>query len=178
MAKKNFNTTVTKDKQTKSAKPTNGKETKTAKKDLMGFEKNELLSVLRKMLLAREIDEKAMRLLRQGKTFFHIAASGHEAIQIAAGLSLNPKKDWLFPYYRDLGTVLNAGMTTEEFFLGCYAKANDPASGGRQLPTHWLETQVPDPDGLPVLWFGVFGAPEVVSADALHVPWVSTLAAG
>ena len=141
MAKKNFNTTVTKEKQTKSAKPTNGKETKTAKKDLMGFEKNELLSVLRKMLLAREIDEKAMRLLRQGKTFFHIAASGHEAIQIAAGLSLNPKKDWLFPYYRDLGTVLNAGMTTEEFFLGCYAKANDPASGGRQLPTHWGMTR-------------------------------------
>ena len=141
MAKKNLHNTVKNEKQSKSTKPTNGKETKSIKKDLMGFGKDELLSVLRKMLLAREIDEKAMRLLRQGKTFFHIAASGHEAIQVAIGLSLNPKKDWLFPYYRDLGTVLNAGMTPEEFFLGCFAKASDPASGGRQLPTHWGMTR-------------------------------------
>jgi 2-oxoisovalerate dehydrogenase E1 component len=141
MAKKNLNTTVTKDKHSKSTEPTNGKETKRTKSELMGFGEDELLTILRKMLLAREIDDKALKLLKQGKTFFHIAASGHEAIQMAVGLSLNPKKDWLFPYYRDLGTVLNAGMTTEEFFLGCYAKANDPASGGRQLPTHWGMTR-------------------------------------
>jgi 2-oxoisovalerate dehydrogenase E1 component len=141
MAKKNLNTSLAKEKHSKSTEPTNGKETKKQKSELMGFGKDELLTILRKMVLAREIDDKALRLLKQGKTFFHIAASGHEAIQMAIGLSLNPKKDWLFPYYRDLGTVLNAGMTTEEFFLGCYAKANDPASGGRQLPTHWGMTR-------------------------------------
>ncbi len=142
MAKKNINTKVSKERETKSkVKPTNGRGIKKHSANLMGFSKEELISILKNMLLAREIDDKALKLLKQGKTFFHIAASGHEAIQFAVGLSLDPKKDWLFPYYRDLGTVLNAGMTTEEFFLGCYAKANDPASGGRQLPTHWGMTR-------------------------------------
>ena len=96
-----------------------------------------MLSDLRIMLLARQIDVKAMNLLRQGKTFFHIAGSGHEAIQVVIGTSLNPQKDWLFPYYRDLGLALSVGITPYEFFLQCFAKADDPSSGGRQLPCHW-----------------------------------------
>ena len=110
---------------------------KGALKDLLGFEKKELLDILKMMVRSRTIDNKAMRLLKQGKTFFHIAAEGHEAVQMAVGLHLDPKKDWLFPYYRDLGTVLMAGTTPEEVFLGTFAKASDPASGGRQLPVHW-----------------------------------------
>jgi 2-oxoisovalerate dehydrogenase E1 component len=98
---------------------------------------NEIIHDLRLMLLARAIDTKAMNLLRQGKTFFHIAVSGHEAIQVVVGTSLNPKKDWLFPYYRDLAVALSTGMTPYEFFLSCFAKADDPSSGGRQLPGHW-----------------------------------------
>ncbi len=50
--------------------------------------KEEALKALRLMLLGRTIDNKAMNLLRQGRTFFHIAGSGHEAIQVAAGLAL------------------------------------------------------------------------------------------
>jgi 2-oxoisovalerate dehydrogenase E1 component len=106
------------------------------------FFKEELLSTLKMMLLARTVDNKAMNLLRQGKTFFHISGAGHEAVQVAIGQSLNPKKDWLFPYYRDLGTVLTAGITPEEVFLGTFGKANDPASGGRQLPVHWGSTKI------------------------------------
>ena len=101
------------------------------------FSKDKLLEVLKLMLSARTVDNKAMNLLRQGKTFFHIAGAGHEAVQLAIGLSLDPKKDWLFPYYRDLATVLTAGLTPEEVFLGTFGKADDPASGGRQLPVHW-----------------------------------------
>lgn len=110
---------------------------KNSEKDLLGFEKKQLVDVLKMMVRSRTIDNKAMRLLKQGKTFFHIAAEGHEAVQMAVGLLLDPKKDWLFPYYRDLGTVLMAGTTPEEVFLGTFAKATDPASGGRQLPVHW-----------------------------------------
>ncbi len=122
-------------------KPTNGKNIsiKVGKKD---FTKEELLDVLKTMLRARNVDNKAMNLLRQGKTFFHIAAAGHEAAQLAIGLSLDPKKDWLFPYYRDLGTVLALGITPEEVFLGTFGKATDPASGGRQLPVHWGSTRI------------------------------------
>lgn len=101
------------------------------------LDKEFLMNVLRLMLLSRSIDNRAMNLLRQGKTFFHIAGAGHEAIQVALGLSLDPNEDWLFPYYRDMALILTAGVTPEEFFLQCFAKADDPASGGRQLPTHW-----------------------------------------
>jgi 2-oxoisovalerate dehydrogenase E1 component len=99
--------------------------------------KEELLKAYRFMFLARQIDTKAMNLLRQGKTFFHIAGAGHEAIQVAFGMQLDSSKDWLFPYYRDLALVLCAGVTPKDFFLQCFGKAADPASGGRQLPCHW-----------------------------------------
>jgi 2-oxoisovalerate dehydrogenase E1 component len=139
MAKKNMKQTIRAGKKsTSTVKPTNGK-------DLSGFDKKQLIEVLKMMVRARTIDNKAMRLLKQGKTFFHIAAEGHEAVQMAIGLHLDPKKDWLFPYYRDLGTVLMAGVTPEEVFLGTFAKATDPASGGRQLPVHWgmINAQLP-----------------------------------
>jgi len=147
MAKKNMKQTIkTGKKSAPKVKPTNGKDQKSSShKDLGGFDKKQLTDVLKMMVRARTIDNKAMRLLKQGKTFFHIAAEGHEAVQMAIGLHLDPKKDWLFPYYRDLGTVLMAGFTPEEVFLGTFAKATDPASGGRQLPVHWgmINAQMP-----------------------------------
>src|SRR3989304_3241128 len=76
--------------------------------------KEDLKIAMKLMLVSREIDNKAMNLLRQGKTFFHIDAAGHEAIQTAVGMNLNPKKDWLFPYYRDLALVLTAGLTPKQ----------------------------------------------------------------
>lgn len=128
-------------------KPTNGKEVKRkeSKKNFSGFSKKELIDVMKMMIRSRIIDDKAMRLLKQGKTFFHIAAAGHEAVQMAVGMQLDPHKDWLFPYYRDLGTVLMSGITPEEVFLGSFAKDNDPASGGRQLPVHWGMTRAQMP---------------------------------
>jgi 2-oxoisovalerate dehydrogenase E1 component len=102
-----------------------------------GFAKKQLLDVLRLMLRARTIDNKSMNLLRQGKTFFHIAGSGHEAVQAAISLFLDKEKDWFFPYYRDLTIALAIGLTPKEFFLQCFAKADDPSGGGKQLPEHW-----------------------------------------
>ncbi len=99
--------------------------------------KEESLKALRIMYTARSVDNKAMRLLRQGKTFFHIAGAGHEAIQVAAGLALDPKIDWLFPYYRDLAVALCAGVTPKDFFYQCFAKEDDPSTGGKQLSCHW-----------------------------------------
>lgn len=107
------------------------------KQAIENLDRKKLLDVLRLMIKSRSIDTKAMNLLKQGKTFFHIACAGHEAVQAALGLYLDSKKDWLFPYYRDLTLVLSAGLTTNEFFLQCLAKADDPASGARQLPEHW-----------------------------------------
>lgn len=103
----------------------------------LNLPKEDLVKVFKFMFLARRIDEKAMNLLRQGKTFFHIAGSGHEAVQVAAGLHFNSLEDWFFPYYRDLAFVLTVGLTPKDFFLQCLAKADDPSSGGRQLPEHY-----------------------------------------
>jgi 2-oxoisovalerate dehydrogenase E1 component len=148
MAKKSMNNTIQPVKKNKAGEKKSGvsmKDKNISTNGLMGFEKKQLLDVFRMMIRSRIIDNKAMRLLKQGKTFFHIAAEGHEAVQMAIGLHLDPKKDWLFPYYRDLGTVLMAGLTPEEVFLGTFAKATDPASGGRQLPVHWgmINAQIP-----------------------------------
>ncbi len=123
-------------------KSDNGKDkhdnfTEKSKNNLNGLKKEALLNILKNMLAARNIDNKAMNLLRQGKTFFHIAGAGHEAVQTAAGMLLDPKKDWLFPYYRDIALVIYAGITPKEFFLQCFAKESDPSSGGRQLACHW-----------------------------------------
>ena len=48
-----------------------------------------------------------------------------------------PGVDVWLPYYRDLGVVLVAGLTPYEVFLGVFSKADDPSSGGRQMPSHW-----------------------------------------
>jgi len=104
---------------------------------LTSLDKETLSTVYRYMYLARQIDNKAMNLLRQGKTFFHIAGAGHEAIQSALGLLLDSHKDWIFPYYRDLTLTLMSGMTPKDFFLACFGKADDPACGGRQMPCHF-----------------------------------------
>ena len=111
-------------------------------KETQILDKELQLKALRIMLLARNIDNKAMNLLRQGKTFFHIAGSGHEAIQVAVGLSLDSKKDWIYPYYRDLAVVLSAGIKPFDFFLQCFAKNDDPATGARQLPCHWSSKEL------------------------------------
>ena len=45
--------------------------------------------------------------------------------------------DVFCPYYRDLALCLVAGFTPRDVFLGLFGKAEDPNSGGRQMPAHW-----------------------------------------
>ncbi len=147
MAKRNSsNDTIIKEK-SDIKKSGNGKDkdedfAEKSKSYLNGFKKEDLLPVLNNMLTARSIDNKAMNLLRQGKTFFHIAGAGHEAVQTAVGMQLNPKKDWFFPYYRDIAVVVSAGVMPKDFFLQSFAKVNDPSSGGRQLSSHWGSNKI------------------------------------
>lgn len=89
------------------------------------------------MLRARYADEKAIILYKQSKAHFQIGCSGHEAVQIATALSMDPEVDYSYPYYRDLAYVLGLGFSVKEFFLGCMNKADCPASGGRQMPMHY-----------------------------------------
>jgi len=101
------------------------------------YTKKELLAVYQKMYLSRRLDEKQLILLKQGKGFFHIGASGHEASQIAASIFIDISKDYSYPYYRDQAYCIGLGMTAEEIFLSFLAKKDDPNSGGRQMPQHF-----------------------------------------
>lgn len=105
--------------------------------EALGLHADDLRTMHRLMLTTRLVDEASMRLNRQGKAPFVVPASGHEACQIGTASALRPRTDWWVPYYRDLGVVLAAGLTSYEVFLGLFAKADDPTSGGRQMPAHW-----------------------------------------
>lgn len=103
----------------------------------LGLTDNDVLEMYKKILLTRLVDERTWILNRMGKVHFLISGQGQEAAQIGAAWALRPGKDWVLPYYRDLGVVLTFGMTVREIALMLFAKAEDPNSGGRQMPSHW-----------------------------------------
>ena len=104
---------------------------------LHGFTKKQILDIYQKMTISRRLDEKMLILLKQGKSFFHIGASGHEAAQLAAANLIRQREDWSFPYYRDGAYCIGLGMTPREQLLSFLARAEDPNSGGRQMPQHY-----------------------------------------
>lgn len=96
-----------------------------------------LLKMYETMLLSRLLDERMWILNRQGRAPFTISCQGHEAAQVGSAFALTPGTDVVFPYYRDVGVVLTMGMTPRDLMLAFFARAADPASGGRQMPNHF-----------------------------------------
>ncbi len=103
----------------------------------VGLTQTTLITIYQNIVRARLLDQKMLIMLKQGKSFFHIGCSGHEAIQSALAYALQPGYDWAYPYYRDLAFVLQYGVKPQEVFLNFLAKADDPSSGGRQMSNHY-----------------------------------------
>lgn len=105
--------------------------------EALGLTHEDVLDMYETMLLARKVDERMWLLNRAGKIPFVISCQGQEGVQVGAALALDKQKDYVAPYYRDLGMVLAFGMTAKDIMLSAFAKAEDPNSGGRQMPSHF-----------------------------------------
>ncbi len=103
----------------------------------VGLSDDNAIQMFDLMLRTREIDERMWALNRQGKAPFVVPCRGQEAAQVGAAWALDPKKDWLFPHYRDLGLALWFGFDVNELFLMYFAKGADSISGGRQMTHHF-----------------------------------------
>lgn len=103
----------------------------------LGLSHEQAVDMYKTMVMARKFDERVLLLQRAGKINFHVSGIGQEVAQVAAAYALNREEDYFLPYYRDYGFVLSVGMTLKDLMLSVFAKAEDPNSGGRQMPGHF-----------------------------------------
>jgi 2-oxoisovalerate dehydrogenase E1 component len=114
---------------------------KSKSRNLGSLTPEDLVRFYRLMYTSRKTDDRELLLKKQQKIFFQISCAGHEALLVAAGLALKPGHDWFFPYYRDRAFALAVGQTVTAQLMQAVG-ADDPGSGGRQMPSHWTSREL------------------------------------
>jgi pyruvate dehydrogenase E1 component subunit alpha len=117
------------------------------------------LRLYRGMLQVRLVDDRMMKLQRQGRLGFYMQSMGEEATHFGGAYALEAS-DWVFPSYREPGLFFWRGYTLQQFVNQLYGNAEDPIKG-RQMPVHhsaaWLNmvsisspvgTQIPQAVGM------------------------------
>jgi len=113
------------------------REAQEASASYRGVPVDELIEDFRLACVSRALDDREISLQKQSRVFFQISGAGHESLYLALARHLRPAYDWFFPYYRDRALALGLGVTPTEILLEAVGSADDPASGGRQMPCHW-----------------------------------------
>jgi 2-oxoisovalerate dehydrogenase E1 component len=113
-----------------------------SKRRYRGLPVEEILEDYRLALVSRFLDDREITLQKQSRGFFHISSAGHEALCLGIARSLKPAYDWFFPYYRDRALVLALGVKPVDLLLQAVGAATDPASGGRQMPSHFSDKRL------------------------------------
>ena len=103
----------------------------------VGLTDDDLIAMYRLVALARALDERMWVLNRAGRIPFVISGQGHEGAQVGITWPLQKGHDWIAPFYRSIATCLTFGMSSRDILTAQYATANDPSSGGRQMPGHY-----------------------------------------
>ena len=93
------------------------------------------LKIYETMVQVRVMDERLMRLQRQGRLFFYLACTGQEACNVAAAAALEAA-DWIVPGYRQPGLFLYRDVPVKAMVAQCYGNAHDTTKG-RQMPVHY-----------------------------------------
>jgi 2-oxoisovalerate dehydrogenase E1 component alpha subunit len=109
--------------------------------ETLGLTLDDVKAMYRKMLECRFLGERMMQLNRMGRAAFVGVADGHEGAEIGSAWCIRRGTDWVHPYYRDVGVALVLGQSMKDQFLGVFAKATDPNSGGRQIVNQFSDVE-------------------------------------